>query len=271
MGRAALWFLVMVALTGVVLLPVYWMLLTAINGASIFTFPPHFWPTSLAFVNFIQSFTFRPFATWLINSTTVALGTTALSMMISLAAAYSLSRYPSRAILNTGFLILMGQMIPLTVLIIPLYIIFRTLGLINTLTSVILAATTFALPMCLWMLKGYLDHIPYELDEAALVDGCSPLQAYVRIVIPSMAPGIAASAAFSFMLGWNEFFFANTFLTTQNHWVATVGLDSYIGQYALQWGAIFASALMVTVPPAVLFFFIQRFMVIGLSQGAVKG
>lgn len=250
--------------------PMYWMVTSALEPGNLFDFPPHFVAWHPAWSNFARIFTVNPLARWLLNSLIVATGTMLCSLALGVHAAYGLSRLRSRPVEAMGFLMLIGQMIPVTVLTIPFYILFRSLHLIDTLTGIVVATTTFSVPMCLWMLKGFFDGVPRELDEAALTDGCTRLGALYRAVIPAALPGVVAAGIFGFMLGWNEFFFASTFLSTETKWVATVGLVTYMGQYFVEWSALMATAFVITLVPAVLFLLTQRYMIAGITQGAVK-
>jgi multiple sugar transport system permease protein len=250
--------------------PIYWMVTSALEPGNLFNFPPRFFPSHPAWTNFTHIFTVNPLGHWLANSLFVAGGTMICSLLLAVHAAYGLSRFRGRAVDGLGFLMLVGQMIPVTVLTIPFYVLFRQLHLIDTLTGIVVATTTFSVPMCLWMLRGFFDGVPRELDEAALTDGCTRLGALYRVILPSALPGVVAAAIFGFMLGWNEFFFASTFLSTETKWVATVGLVTYMSQYFVEWSALMATAFVITIVPAVLFMVTQRYMMAGITQGAVK-
>jgi multiple sugar transport system permease protein len=250
--------------------PIYWMVTSALEPGNLFNFPPQFVPWHPDWRNFTHIFVVNPLGHWLVNSLIVASGTMACSLVLGVHAAYGLSRFRSRPVYSLGFLMLIGQMIPVTVLTIPFYILFRGLHLIDTLTGIVIATTTFSVPMCLWMLKGFFDGVPRELDEAALTDGCTRLASLYRVVLPAALPGVVAAGIFGFMLGWNEFFFASTFLSTETKWVATVGLVTYMGQYFVEWSALMATAFVITLVPAVLFLTTQRYMMAGITQGAVK-
>ncbi|HLN12445.1 MAG TPA: carbohydrate ABC transporter permease [bacterium] len=250
--------------------PIYWMAASALEPGSLFNFPPSFFPLHPVWSNFTQIFTINPLAHWLANSLFVATGTMLCSVALSIHAAYGMSRLRTRPVVALGFLMLIGQMIPVTVLTIPFYILFSELHLLDTLSGVVIATTTFTVPLCLWMLKGFFDGVPRELDEAALTDGCTRLGSLYRVVLPSALPGVVAAATFGFMTGWNEFFFASIFLSTETKWVGTVGLVTYMGQYFVQWSALMATAFVISLVPAVLFLRTQRYMMAGITQGAVK-
>jgi multiple sugar transport system permease protein len=254
----------------IVAFPIYWMVVSCLEPGNLFNVPPHFLPSPATLGNFRRIFVVNPLGRWLLNSFLVAAGTMACSLLLSVHAAYAMSRFRTRGTDAAGFVILIGQMVPVTVLTIPFYVLFRALHLIDTLSGIVIATTTFTIPMCLWMLKGFFDGVPRDLDEAAQTDGCTRLAALYRVILPAATPGVVAAAMFAFMLGWNEFFFASTFLSTESKWVATVGLVTYMGEYVVEWSALMATAFVVTLVPAVLFLFTQRYMMAGITQGAIK-
>ncbi len=270
LARGTAFFAGLALLCAVMAFPIYWMVVSALEPGNLVNFPPHLLPAHPGLRNFTRIFVINPLARWLLNSFLVAAGTMCCALALSIHAGYGMSRFRTRGTEAAGFLILIGQMIPVTVLTIPFYILFRELHLINTLAGIVIATTTFTIPMCLWMMKGFFDGVPRELDEAAQTDGCTRLQALYRVILPAAAPGVVAAATFAFMLGWNEFFFASTFLSTESKWVATVGLATYMGEYFIEWSALMATAFVITLVPAVLFLLTQRYMMAGITQGAVK-
>jgi ABC-type glycerol-3-phosphate transport system permease component len=161
-------------------------------------------------------------------------------------------------------------MLPPVFLIIPVYMIFSRVGLINTLLALIIVYTALTVPIGIWFLKGFIDSIPAELEESAIVDGCSKVGALRRILIPLIIPGIVATASWSYIIAWNEYLFAYTLVERGRLWMVSVGLASYIGEYATPWDQIMAGAAIATVPVIVLFMFFQRYIVSGLTAGAVK-
>ncbi|MCA9880447.1 MAG: carbohydrate ABC transporter permease, partial [Thermomicrobiales bacterium] len=177
--------------------------------------------------------------------------------------------------LRGGKAILLGilatQMFPAILLAIPLYILIRNLGLLNSLVGLVLVYTTFALPFCVWMMRNYFLSIPRDLDESAMVDGATRLQALWSVVLPVAMPGIAATGIFSFILSWNEFLYANTFISSADLRTLPVGLQSLIGEFTTDWGLLMAGAVITTMPIVIIFFFVQRKLTQGLASGAVKG
>ena len=184
--------------------------------------------------------------------------------------AFSRFRFPGR---NAGLMaFLVSQMFPGTLMLIPLYIVLvMWLGLGSSRLGLVLVYATTAIPFCVWMLKGYFDTIPRELEEAALIDGASPATIFFRIVLPLAKPAIAVTALFSFMTGWNEFILAATFMDKESMYTAPVGLRFFVSGYSEQWGYFAAGAIIVSIPVVALFMFLQKYLVSGLTAGAVKG
>jgi arabinogalactan oligomer/maltooligosaccharide transport system permease protein len=230
------------------------------------------WPESISLANFRSLFTDQPFTRWLINSAIVAAATTLLGIFLAATAGYAFSRFrfPARRVGLMSFLV--SQMFPGVLTLIPLYIIVvKWLGLGSTRTGLVLVYTTTAIPFCVWMLKGYFDTIPRDLEEAALMEGASPLTIFRRIVLPLAKPAIAVTALFSFMTGWNEFILAATFMDKENMYTAPVGLRFFVGGFSQQWGYFAAGSIIVSVPVVILFLFLQKYLVSGLTAGSVKG
>jgi arabinogalactan oligomer/maltooligosaccharide transport system permease protein len=230
------------------------------------------WPTTVSLDNFRSLFADQPFARWLANSAWVAALTTLLGVMLASTSAYAFSRFrfPGRRAGLMSFLV--SQMFPGTLMLIPLYIIVvQWLGLGSTFTGVVLLYTTTAIPFCVWMMKGYFDTIPKELEESALIDGASQAMIFFRIVLPLAKPAIAVTALFSFMTGWNEFIQAATFINREEMYTAPVGLRFFVGGFSQQWGYFAAGSIVAAIPVVFLFLFLQKFLVSGLTAGAVKG
>jgi multiple sugar transport system permease protein len=258
-------FVIMVAV------PLFWMVTTAIKTNKElyedFTYFPHR-PTIENFVRVIQR---EDLLTNIRNSLAVASTTTLVTVIVSALAAFSIVRYKYRGREMIGRFILFKYVLPTSMLFVSLYAIVTGLGLGNTLQSLMLTYLSFTVPFCTWMLMGYFRSIPPELEEHAMVDGCTKVGALVRILLPLSAPGLVASAIFSFTLAWNEFLLALVF--TVDHRTMTVPIrlsmmmvgDQYI------WGQLMAGAVLASVPIAVLYFLGQRFVVQGLAAGAVKG
>ncbi len=254
-----------------VVFPYYWMAASSLQGKSVFQWPPEIWPATVSLKAYMTVVEKRPIAVWFRNTGIVSLTSALFAVAVSLNAAYSLSRFRTRLNGLFGILILVTQMLPATLLVIPFYIIFRDLKLLDKLPGLIIADTTFSLPLSIWMMKGFFDSIPTDLEEQAMVDGCTRFAAFYRIALPLTLPGIVAVAVFAFMVGWDEFFFARTLISSQQWWVLSVGLTSFQGEYTIAWNEMLAAAVMFTIPATLFFLFAQRYLVQGLTGGAVKG
>lgn len=230
------------------------------------------WPEHVSLDNFRSLMTEQPFARWLLNSAIVAGLTTIVGVFLACTAAYAFSRFrfPGRRAGLMSFLV--SQMFPGTLMLIPLYIIVvQWLGLGSSFTGVVLVYATIAIPFCVWMLKGYFDTIPKELEESALIDGASQATIFLRIILPLAKPAVAVTALFSFMTGWNEFIIAATFMNKEEMYTAPVGLRFFVGGFSQQWGYFAAGSIIAAIPVVVLFLFLQKYLVSGLTAGAVKG
>lgn len=277
---------ILLAATVVTVYPILWVLTIALSGKqslAIADLPAEPavvdrlravipWPETISLANFRSLFADQPFTRWLVNSAIVAAATTVLGIALAATAGYAFSRFrfPGR---RTGLMsFLVSQMFPGVLTLIPLYIIVvKWLGLGSTRIGLVLVYTTTAIPFCVWMLKGYFDTIPRDLEEAALMEGASPLLIFRRIVLPLAKPAIAVTALFSFMTGWNEFILAATLMDKENMYTAPVGLRFFVGGFSQQWGYFAAGAIIVSIPIVALFFFLQRYLVSGLTAGSVKG
>lgn len=255
-----------------ILAPFLWMISTSLKEpAEVVLREPTIIPRTLAVQNYVDAFNRGNFGRYFVNSVVVSLAVTLISLAIATLSGYAFARYPLRG----GKAILLGilatQMFPAILLAIPLYILIRNLGLLNSLLGLILVYTSFALPFCVWMLRNYFLTIPKELEESAMVDGATRLRALRSVVLPVAMPGIAATGIFSFILSWNEFLYANTFISSADRRTLPVGLQSLIGEFTTDWGLLMAGAVITTMPIVVIFFFVQRRLTQGLAAGAVKG
>jgi ABC-type glycerol-3-phosphate transport system permease component len=210
------------------------------------------------------------FLNWFVNSTIVSVLTTLFSITISALGGYAMSRFKFRGRMAVGYVILITQMLPGSLLIIPLYIIMKDLQLLDTHLALVLAYTTFAVPFCTWMLKGYFDTISTTIDEAAMVDGANRFTTFVRILLPLTLPGLVVTAIFSFITSWNEFLFAFSLLNSADKWTLSVGIASLQGQYIVNWDYIMAGSALTTLPIVIVFWTMQKYLVKGMTAGAVK-
>ena len=255
------------------LLPFVWMFIVSIaEEHSQFLRELEYLPSRPTLDNYFNVFAVMPFGRYFGNSMFVAVAVMLLTLAVSVTAAYAFVRFqfPGRKVMILGMLLV--YMLPSIVLLVPLLVIFRTLGMINTYQSLILAETTHAVPFAVWLLTGYFAALPRELEESALVDGCTPFQALIRIVLPLSLPGVIAAGLFVFIASWNNFLFA--FMLTSGEEVRTLPVVTRFfvqGEADFPWGTIMASAVMTTLPVAVLFLFFQRYLIRGLTAGSVKG
>lgn len=211
------------------------------------------------------------FGAWLRNSLLVATGTTLVALVVGAMAGYAMSRWRFRGQAVYGNALLIVQMFPGVMLAIPLFLLLSQYGLIDTLWALLLTYLTFSLAFAVWMLKGYFDAIPREIEEAALIDGANRFEIIWRIVLPLSGPGIVTVAVFTFLLAWNEFFFAYVFLVTESRYTLSIGMYSFIQEFTTQWGNIMAAGTLTSIPVLVFFFLLQRLLTRGLISGAMKG
>jgi multiple sugar transport system permease protein len=207
---------------------------------------------------------------YFLNSLIVSIGTTVLSLAIGCLAAYSLARFRFRAKRYMLLGILLVRMVPAVVLVIPIYTLWRSLGLLDTHQGLILAYLSFNLPFVIWMMRGFFVDIPVEIEEAALIDGCSRLNALIKVILPLAAPGIAATSIFALLLGWNEFLFA-VLLTSDKAKTLTPAILNYVTDRAILWGNLYAAASIVLLPVLLFSLAVQKHLARGLTGGAVKG
>jgi arabinogalactan oligomer / maltooligosaccharide transport system permease protein len=259
------------------LYPVLWVVKMAFTPSQAFSMSPNPLPTEFSLSNFEDLLLAQDMeGNWLfirqfINSIVVAVVTTVLGVGFATTAAYSFSRFRFPGREGGMNLLLVTQMFPGVVMAIPLYILLQNLGLLNSLTGMALVYSTTSVPFCVWMLKGYFDTIPVELEEAAIMDGMGRFEIFTKIILPLAKPGIVVTALFSFMTAWNEFILAATFLSDPTKFTLPVALQRYVGDYSTEWGRFAAGAILVSIPVMALFFALQKHLVGGLTAGSVKG
>ena len=208
---------------------------------------------------------------WMRNSLIVSLGTTLMGLALAVPAAYAFSRFRFSGREGSMFAFLLVQMFPGIIILVPYFMVMKSLGLLNTSLGLILAYSVTALPLCVWMLKGFFDTVPRELEEAALLDGCNQFQVFWKVILPLSLPAVAVTALFSFLAAWNEYLLALTFNTSNDMYTLPVGLASLISSTGQAWGDFAAASLLVSIPVVILFIVFQKFLIQGLSAGSVKG
>jgi multiple sugar transport system permease protein len=257
-------------------LPMAWMFLTSIKSQfAALQYPPQWWPAEPTFQNYWRLLNpndtiGREFLLYFWNSLYVSLATTILGVAVAVPAAYAFSRFrfPGRTFLF--FAVLVRNMFPAVVFLMPLFLLMRWMGLVNTHGSLILTYLTFGLPLSIWLLKGFFDNIPIQLEQAARIDGATRFQAFFFIVMPLSSPGIIATSIFSFIGAWNEYVYAYTFLSKQDTMTLPVGIQRFFTEFATDWPGLMAATFMMSVPVVVLFLVLQKYFVRALTEGAVK-
>lgn len=275
--RPILVHLILLCFVAITLYPVLWVLKMALSPSQGFALAASPLPSTVSLRNFADVVLRRDpqgellFFRQLLNSVIVSAAVTVVGVALSCSAAYALSRFrfPGR---NTSLrMFLFAQMFPGVVTTIPLYVVLEKLHLLNRLGGLVLCYTTTAIPFCVFMLKGFFDSLPKELEEAVLLDGGSRFDAFYRVALPLARPAIAVTALFSFLTAWNEFILAATFMSRPQSYTLPVMLNHYVGDYATEWGHFAAGAVLVSLPVMALFFALQRHLIGGMTQGSVKG
>lgn len=270
--RHMLRMLLVLTLLGAAAFPIYWMLVTSLTPSNqLFADTPNLLPRPSQLHVYRDVFAMKPVGTWLLNSAIVAVGTTVASIVLAVFPAYALSRFRFAGKGALGFGLFTTQMLPEAMLVVPLYAIFGQLALLNSLGGLVLANTAFTVPVVVWILKGAIDGIPLDIEEAARVDGCSRFGIILTVVVPLIAPTLAAAAVIAFFHGWNEYVFAQTFVNQESKHTASVGLASFIGELSTPIDAVMAVAIIYTLPAVAFYLMVQKHVVAGMTAGGVKG
>ncbi|MEI6388141.1 MAG: carbohydrate ABC transporter permease [Spirochaetota bacterium] len=266
-----LWGAALLIILCFILFPITQMLSTAFKGQTEqFSFPVSFLPKQWTFINFEQALQYKAFLRYFLNSLAMSSVTTVVAVIISLLGAYGFTRlqFPGRKFFLA--MIIFSQMFCLAAIIIPIYRILAALHLIDSYLGLLVAYLTFSVPIGVWLLRSFLMSVPVELEEAALVEGATKFEAFRKVVVPLLKPGIGATGAYVFFLTWQEFLFSLVIMTGKEHRTLPVGIMDFVGQYETNWGNLMASSILVVLPVLVIFVFIQRQLIAGLVEGAVK-
>ena len=259
----ALFCVLSLVLLVVLLFPLYWILVTSLKTEQeIFRIPPTLFPSVLntdSYAAQLQSGDFNMFQSFG-NSMIIALSCTAIAVILSVPASYGLARFR-----------LITQMLPVSVILTPMFIIFKNMSLLNTYFSAILADATIGIPFSVLILKNYFGSIPKELEDAASIDGCNRFSAFLRIFVPIALPGVVVCAIFSFLYAWGDLAYGMTFIQDQVNRPITAGIFNFMGQYGTKWSYLTAFAVVTIIPVALIFIFMQKYIISGLTAGAVKG
>ena len=256
----------------VLLFPFFVMISTALKPLEeVYTTPPHWIPKNPTLANFSDVWFKYPLGRYFKNSLIVAVGTTIINTILCIPAAYAVARLRFRAKSFIMYLFLIVQMFSPIIVVISLFKIIARLGLLDNLLSLIFTNGVFTLAFAIWLLSGYFSSVPKEIEEAALIDGCSRIQSITRVLLPVAMPGVITTVIYTFITAWNEFMFALTFITSMDKRPLTLGLYNFVGRWTVQWQYLMAAAILALIPVVILFMFIEKDLVKGLAGGAVKG
>ncbi|AGT10832.1 carbohydrate ABC transporter permease [Paracoccus aminophilus] len=253
--------------------PLFWMVVTSFKPQSeLFKRPPTLLPQSWTFEHYERLLTQTKFLTYFRNSVVLSGATTLLVIVVATLGAYSLVRFKYRGRESLAFLVLFTYLLPSVVLILPLYLMLVNLGLSNTIFSLVIAYTTFALPYALWLMRSFMAGIPEDLESAALVDGASRMGAFKDVILPQLLPGIISTALFTFILSWNEYLYAQVLVNSDDTRPLTTGvMNMLVSAFNIEWSLLMAASVMMSVPLIIVFAFLQSYLTRGFGAGAVKG
>ncbi|OJG72821.1 hypothetical protein RV11_GL002395 [Enterococcus phoeniculicola] len=253
--------------------PFLWMLSTSLKpDTEIYSTTPSFWSSNFSLTNFREVLQESDFLIFFKNSFFVSLVTTFIGLVIAVLAGYALSRFGRyKSIKFAGISLTVSQMVPGVLLLIPIYMIFKGMGLINSYLALILAYSTFVIPLSTFMMKGFFDSIPLSLEESAELDGASRLRTLVQIILPVSIPSLVSTGLYTFVTAWNEYMFGYVLISDVTHRTLTPGITLFRGQFTTDWGNLMAASVLAVIPVTIIFVFLQRYLISGLMSGAVKG
>ncbi|NLM12179.1 MAG: carbohydrate ABC transporter permease [Epulopiscium sp.] len=258
----------------ILLFPLYWILVTSLKTEQeIFQIPPTFWPEVLNLKSYLAQLEngdfnmFRSFG----NSLIISLGAMMISIILAVPASYGIAKYDFKGKRSIIFGFLITQMLPVSVLLTPLFIMFKNFNIYNTFWATIFADATIGIPFSILILKNYFASIPKELEEAAYIDGCNRFTAFIKVLIPIAKPGVAVCGVFSFLYAWGDLAYGMTFIIDQQKRPITAGIFNFMGQYGTKWSYLTAFAVVTIIPVALIFILMQKYIISGMTSGAVKG
>ncbi len=271
LDRAIIYFLLTVV-SIIVAFPFIWLLLTSFKTyPEIYAFPVIYLPTELTFEHYVKVMFQHDFGRYFLNTFLISIGTGLFSIVLAVMPAYAFSRFSFPAKRPLFISILFCQMFPQTVFLIPFFLTLKTLHLMDTLPGVVLTYLPFTTPIAIWFMSNFFRDIPRDLEDMAMIDGCDRFQAFYRVALPLVLPGLAAVAIYSFLFAWGELMFALSYLPSLDNQTVPIILSLFVGQYQTRWGPLFAGSVAATIPAVAIFVFLQSYFVRGLTSGAVKG
>jgi len=252
--------------------PFYWMIATSIRPKDeIFQRPPSLIPNGATLQNYIDLLVGAQFWRFAMNSLLLTVSVTIISVLISVTAGYAMARHRFKGSVTLPLFMLYGQMFPPVLLLIPFYVQLRFLGWLDSLWGLIPVYLSYMLPLCVWLMRGFFSQVPFSLEDAARMDGCTRWQAFWKVILPMARPGIVAVATWVMIHTWNEFLYASTFILSDTKRTLPLGLSGLIGQYTTDWGVLMAGGVLTAAPILLVFFILQKQLVSGIGGGAVKG
>ncbi|CAM5577876.1 carbohydrate ABC transporter permease [Streptomyces atroolivaceus] len=261
--------LTLIVMSVIAVFPVLWVLLTSLKPAKFASTTDFFKETT--FENYTNLIKDTEFLSWFGNSVVVAGLSTVIGVFVSATTGYAVSRFRFPGKRGLMWTLLVTQMFPVAVLIVPIYNIMSTMGLLNQPAGLVITYLTISVPFCAWMMKGFFDTIPREIDESGQVDGLTPFGTFWRLILPLAKPGLAVTAFYSFITAWGEVAYASAFMVGDENLTLAGGLQKFVNQYGAQWGPMTAASVLIAIPAALVFLFAQKHLVTGMSAGAVKG
>jgi arabinogalactan oligomer/maltooligosaccharide transport system permease protein len=266
-------YVVLVIAAVLAVFPAIWVFISSfkVEGEVFSTQVELIGPSGITFANYEFLLNRGDFQQWFVNSVMVAAAVTVIGVFLAATAAYALSRFKFRGRSQSLYIFLVAQMFPGIILLVPLFNLFSSAGLIDSLLALVIAYSTIAIPFSVLMLKAYFDTIPFDLEEAGMVDGLGIFGAFWKIVMPLSVPGIAVTAFYSFVTAWNEYMLASAFLVSRGNLTLPVGLGTFIDPYNQPWHLLAAASVIISIPVMVFFFLAQRYLISGLQTGGVKG